>query len=134
MCLIHEAFDQFQEGGTIPRQKILLALYQIGQYLAKQTIDDWLQERMGENRVDDGIDLETFKDLVSHLRSRSLEKWRQTYGFSSDQMEHFKKFYTIACEEGPCGGESIPLDRVQTVMERLGYSVHLKSQGTALLS
>jgi len=106
----------------------------MGQYLAKQTIDDWLQEHVGEMHLDNGVDLETFTKLVTFLRSKSLETWRETYGFSKEQVESFKKYFCIACEDNQHGKQVIALNRVQTVMERLGYMGNPKIQGNALLN
>eukprot|EP00746_Dinoflagellata_sp_MGD_P092411 gnl/MRDRNA2_/MRDRNA2_36565_c0_seq1.p1 gnl/MRDRNA2_/MRDRNA2_36565_c0~~gnl/MRDRNA2_/MRDRNA2_36565_c0_seq1.p1 ORF type:complete len:994 (+),score=157.84 gnl/MRDRNA2_/MRDRNA2_36565_c0_seq1:448-2982(+) len=131
--LVLKSFESSAVNERLPKRQIVMVLYQMGQYVGKAAVDAWLSEHAGSCDAD--IDKETFSKLVSHIRSQSLAKWRKTYGFHSKQIEHYKKVYSIACE-GEDGSviENLALERVQPVLEKLGYLDDPLFQGQTLLN
>lgn len=133
-ALAHAAFEMFRQGDVIPRDSITLALYQLGQYFVKQTISDFLQEHGLDENADVGFEM--FAALLSFLRHNNLERWRRTYGFSSTEIENFRTAASIAGGlEGHSGKLEIALNRVQSILEGLGYldGALISKQGKTIL-
>lgn len=131
-CLAKRAFQAHVQGDRIPRKMLLMVLYQVGQYVGKNTVDDWLHENGLPE--DAGLDAQMFGNLIVFLRSKSLEKWRRTYGFPDHKVERFKTFFSIAQSKAQAGEECIDLSRVEAVLERLGYMDDPLNQGVTLLN
>jgi Ca2+-binding EF-hand superfamily protein len=133
MALAYAAFESFRQGDMIPRITINLALYQLGQYHAKQSFIDFQQEQGLEEKAD--LDFETFAALVSFLRAQRLEQWRKTYGFSCTELEQYREQFNITCgdSKNSAGKQILELTRIETLLESLGYMHDPRNQGNTML-
>lgn len=75
--------DKEQEG--VPMQRLMQALYQVGQYLKKDDAQALL-ETVGGNQESEVVDQITFLKMLEADRSSRLFEWRKTCGFSKSQL------------------------------------------------
>lgn len=74
------------EEEAIPMNKLVQALYQVGQYLS-QSVAFTLLKRVGGDPESAAVDRKTFSKLVSVDRSDRALAWREKCGFTDAQLE-----------------------------------------------
>jgi hypothetical protein len=99
--LAEETFCHFEEHhsiqGAIPEDKLILAFYQIGQYLNRSRIDDLIAEAGLPDAVH-SIDEKTFAKVLGIQRNLSLLEWRSKCGFMKSEIEYFRNLLE-ACKD-----------------------------------
>lgn len=107
-----KAAERKQEPG-IPTDKLVQALYQLGQYLGK---DDAmaLLGKVGGDQNAKTINTNTFLKMLEVRRSKALLSWRQTCGFSQSQFLVIKHAFSQHS-----AGEDDVMNRDGAVLEAL---------------
>jgi Ca2+-binding EF-hand superfamily protein len=135
--MAHEIFvSSVPEGHVgLPVSKLVLAFYQSGSYLNRTIIAALLTELgavESEENQDQEIDEDTFKNLMALHQQKKILLWRQTCGFSVQDVEHFRsvcqKFNQDDREEdaakdheGALAEDGIDLDKIQEILAALKH-------------
>eukprot|EP00746_Dinoflagellata_sp_MGD_P016823 gnl/MRDRNA2_/MRDRNA2_138232_c0_seq1.p1 gnl/MRDRNA2_/MRDRNA2_138232_c0~~gnl/MRDRNA2_/MRDRNA2_138232_c0_seq1.p1 ORF type:complete len:1066 (-),score=216.03 gnl/MRDRNA2_/MRDRNA2_138232_c0_seq1:204-2930(-) len=88
----------------LPPDKLMMAFYQMGQYISPERLDELKEEAKISKKVCT-YDMKTFIILLDLQMNRSLIEWRKCYGFTEADVQHFREVCDAYREPLTCSQE-----------------------------
>lgn len=117
--------------GTIPADSLVMAMYQIGQFMTRPKCQDLLVSVAGlEARDWTEIPENVFAKMMGKHISASASVWKQNRGFFEDDVRTFRDAFEAFKDSWT---NKLSMDILPQVVEKLGYPTHGTKDRSALV-